>query len=148
MSGRACIYSSIAALAIGCASAGEPKRVCVSLSASPSLNLYDGEPHAITLSLYPLDSSLDFEQISARDLLEGRVPSGTMGDPVKLSILPGESRSLDQEFSPSVQKIGLVASYYRAPGAPEGQRKAVVPAECGFLRSREVFLSRSDVVLK
>ena len=65
------------------------------------------------------------------DLLEGQSPPGLAGPRVPITVAPGESRVLDEAFPQTTSYTGVVADYYRAPGDPEGTRRAVVPARCG-----------------
>ena len=53
---------------LGCASRGEPKKACAVFIASENLNLYDGEPHPITVYLYPLESPAGFEHATVSEL--------------------------------------------------------------------------------
>ena len=114
-----------------CGSTPEPVEACLDIQASPSLNLYDGYPHAVTLYIYPLKSALGFRQMAVGDLLEGApLPNGE-GARVPITISPGEVRSLAETFAPSTTHVGIVVDYYRAPGDPEGTRKLIVGARCG-----------------
>jgi predicted component of type VI protein secretion system len=111
------------------------------VTASRDLNLFDGQPHAVTLYLYPLVNPLGFQQLSVGDLLEGETPPGTEGRPVSVTFTPGETRSLEQPLPATAEHLGVVADFYRARGDPEGIRKLVVPARCGFRTPRVTLTS-------
>jgi len=127
----------------GCAS-GKPRKACAKLYASERLNLYDGVSHPITVYIYPLSSSSDFEQTAVVELLEGTVPSGAVAPPVPVTIAPGETRSFQETFPSETRQLGILADFYRAPGDPEGTRTQVVAARCG-LRKPKLTLSPKDV---
>lgn len=129
-----------------CSSTPKPVEACLDVQASPSLNLYDGNPHAVTLYLYPLKSALGFRQMAVDDLLEGAsIPNGE-GIRVPISISPGEARSLTETYSPATQFVGVVVDYYRAPGDPEGTRKLIVEARCGRGRPSLMLSPRNALV--
>jgi len=131
-----------------CASRSRPTRACVVFSASSNLNLYDGQPHALTVYLYPLASSQGFEQANVDDLLGGATPPGVLAPPSPITIAPGEEKRTFEDLFPSqTTQIGVVADYYRAPGDPEGTRTQVVPARCG-MRKPKLALSAKDVYRK
>ena len=127
---------------LGCGGGGAPKPrgACIGVVASPNLNLYDGQAHAVTLYLYPLTGTLGFEQASVQDLLEGHSPPGAAGPPVSLTVGPGEQLEFEEALPPSAVYVGIVADYYRAPGDPEGRRRAVVPAKCSLLSTQRISL--------
>jgi type VI secretion system VasD/TssJ family lipoprotein len=132
----------------GCASRGRPAKACLVFSASDNLNLYDGQPHALTVYLYPLASGQGFEQANVDDLLGGATPPGVLAPPSPITIAPGEEkRSFEDLFPSQTTQIGVVADYYRAPGDPEGTRTQVVPARCG-MRKPKLVLSAKDVYRK
>lgn len=126
-----------------CNSTPKPVEACLNIQASPNLNLYDGNPHAVTLYLYPLKSALGFQQMAVDDLLEGAsIPNGE-GTRVPVTINPGEARSLTETYSPATRFIGVIVDYYRAPGDPEGARKLIVEASCGRGRPSLVLSPRN-----
>lgn len=131
---------------VACASTPEPRKVCIRYTASPNLNLYDGQPHAVTVYLYPLATTAGFEQASVEDLLEGATPPGVASSPVHFPVSPGQEGRFEDLFPGTTAQIGVVADYYRAPGDAEGTRRQVVPAKCGFFPPTLV-LSPSDVLL-
>lgn len=136
------------ALALGaCAGSPEPTRACLTLEGSANLNLYDGQPHAVTLYLFPLTGTLGFEQASVQDLLEGLTPPGAAGPPVSITVGPGEEREFEEALPPSAVYLGVVADYYRAPGDPEGRRRAVVPAKCSMLSTQRISLLPQELVV-
>lgn len=116
----------------------------MNVTASPNLHFYDGQPHAITLYLYPLVGTLAFEQASVSDLLDGTKPQGVVGPPVPVTVTPGEEVSFEEAFPETTTYMGIVAGYYRSPKDQEGFRRAVVPARCGF-RTPRITLSASDL---
>jgi predicted component of type VI protein secretion system len=136
------------ALVAACGGGGapEPRRACVKVQASPNLNLYDGQPHAVTLYLYPLVGTLGFEQASVSDLLEGATPPGVAGPRVPVTIGPSEEQTFEEAFPETAVYTGIVADYYRGPNDPEGSRRAVVPSRCGF-RTPAITLSPQDLLV-
>ena len=136
------------AFAAGCGGGGnKPREACAELAASANLNLYDGEPHPITVWVYPLSSSSAFGQTSAAELLEGKLPAGAVAPAVPITIAPGEKRTFEEVFPAETQQLGLLADYYRAPGDPEGTRTQIVEARCGRGKPKLV-LSPKDIYPK
>jgi type VI secretion system VasD/TssJ family lipoprotein len=130
----------------GCSSTPKPVEACLRVNASPNLNLYDGQPHVVTLYLFPLSSTVGFEQTGVGDLLGGATPPGVEGSPVHVLIAPGESKKKFEDFFPSsTTQIGVVADYYRSPVDPEGVRRQIVPARCGWWRKPKLRLSAKDL---
>jgi type VI secretion system VasD/TssJ family lipoprotein len=142
----------LAALAVlaplACGRPSAPQDVCLEVRASPNLNTYDGQPHVVVLNLYPLETPGGFQQLSSGDLMGGEKPAGAAGAPLQLTIAPGEQHPVRETFPANTKDIGIVADYYRAPGAPEGTRKLVVPAQCGRFGKTLVVLSPSDLVVE
>jgi len=132
----------------GCGRAGKPRDVCFELRASPNLSTYSGQAHVVVVDLHPLETSGGFEQLSASDLIGGAKPAGAAGAAIQLTVAPGEQREVNETFPANTKWIGVVADYYRAPGAPEGTRKLVAPARCGRLGSTVVVLSPNDLLLE
>jgi type VI secretion system VasD/TssJ family lipoprotein len=122
--------------------------VCLELRASPNLNSYSNQAHVVVVDLHPLETPGGFEQLSAGDLIGGAKPAGAAGAPIQMTIAPGEQREVRETFPANTKWIGLVADYYRAPGAAEGTRKVVAPARCGRLGSNVVVLSPNDLLLE
>lgn len=145
---RAAAALGMLALLPACASSNKPVEACVIFSASSNLNLYDGQPHALTVYLYPLASSQGFQQANVDDLLGGATPPGVLAPPSPITIAPGEEkRSFEDLFPSQTTEVGVVADYYRAPGDPEGTRTQVVPARCG-MRKPKLALSAKDIYRK
>ena len=135
-------------LAMGCASGPKSVKGCVRFNASENLNLYDGQPHVVTIYLYPLASVLGFQQASVDDLLGGATPPGVLSNPVALTVAPGEEdRVFEDLFPAQTIQLGVLADYYRAPGDPEGARMQVVRARCGW-RKPKLVLSAKDLYLE
>jgi type VI secretion system VasD/TssJ family lipoprotein len=129
-----------------CASTTKPREVCLRYEASPNLNIYDGQPHAVTLYLYPLAATAGFEQASIEDLLGGSTPPGVLSSPVHFPISPGQGGKFEDLFPGTTAQIGVVADYYRAAGDAEGTRRQVIPADCGWFPPTLV-LSPTDLLL-
>lgn len=145
--GTLATVACLALLAHGCASASAPKKACLSISVVETLNLYDGQPHPLTLYIYPLSSVEGFEQTGADDLLSGARPAGVLAPPLPITVEPGEQKLGVQELFPfDTHHIGVVADYYRAPGDAEGSRSAVVPARCSILKPK-LSLSTNDLLV-
>jgi type VI secretion system VasD/TssJ family lipoprotein len=132
---------------IGCASKTKPKGACAVFYASENLNLYEGEPHPITVYVYPLSSQAGFVQANVEDLLEGDQPTGVMAPPIPITVAPGEERFFKEVFPPNVVQLGILADYYREDGDPEGSRTVVVKARCG-MRKPKLTLSPKDIYIK
>lgn len=126
---------------------GGTRRACLQLEASPSLNIYNGQPHVTVVYLYPLESRLGFEQLNATDLLKGATPPGLAGSRFQVTVAPGEHRKVDETLPPTARQLGLVADFYRARGDPEGSRKAIVDARCGLFRVPKLVLSQTDLLV-
>jgi type VI secretion system VasD/TssJ family lipoprotein len=118
--------------------------VCLELTASPELNLYDGAAHALVVQIYPLRDGWGFERLSVDDLLSGKSFEGSLGTPMTLQVLPGEVVQLERIFPGPTSRVGFVADYYRAGADPEGTRKVTTPAGCGSDAAR-VFLGPKDL---
>jgi type VI secretion system VasD/TssJ family lipoprotein len=133
--------------ATGCASVTKPKEVCIKYEASPNLNIYEGQPHAVTIYLFPLAASAGFEQASVDDLLGGASPPGVVSAPVHFPVSPGQVGRFKDLFPGTTAQIGVVADYYRAPGDAEGTRRQVVAAKCGWFSTPKLVLAPSDLLL-
>ena len=130
-------------LGSGCASGSKPQRACLRLDASANLNYHNGQAHVLTVYFYPLASSLGFEGANVDDLLGGDTPPGVLAPPASTTIRPGEQgRQFEDVFPSETNQIGVIADFYRSPGDPEGARRQVVPARCGFRKSKLVFSAR------
>jgi len=134
------------ALSLSVSACHTPGHSCLDLRADVSLNLYEGQPHATNLYIYPLSDSLAFGQTSADALLGGAKPAGmTQPDPLQVTIFPGQQDiELDQQFAENTKEIGVLADYYRERGDAEGTRTTVVRAICGR-RTPRLYMSVSDL---
>lgn len=126
----------------------EPVRACLTVQASPNLNLYEGQPHAVTLYLFPLTGTLGFEQVSVPELIGGLVPPGAAGAPIPITVAPGEQRAFEEALPAAAVYVGIVADYYRDAGDEEGTRRVVVPARCGLFSETKIALSPHDVLVE
>ena len=120
--------------------------MCIKYQASPNLNIHDGQPHAVAIYLYPLATSVGFEQAGLQDLLSGDNPPGVVSSAVHFPVSPGETGKFQDLFPGTTAQIGVVADYYRAPGDPEGTRRHVIPAKCGWFPPKLV-LAPTDLLL-
>ena len=142
------VSAGIAFSVVGCAgNSNKPTASCLVLFASENLNLFEGEPHPVTVYVYPLSSPVGFSQASIEDLLEGESPKGAQGPHVPITVSPGEERLFEELFPPETNQLGVLADYYRAPGDPEGQRTQIVDAGCGWFNTGLV-LSPRDIYRK
>jgi type VI secretion system VasD/TssJ family lipoprotein len=125
-----------------------PGKACFELSADRNANLYDGQAHSTVVYLYPLSSTLEFEQVPAQQMLNGRPPTGMLASaPVTQQILPGEKKSIEYQFPEMTKHVGIVADLYREQGDAEGLRKVAIPAACGMFSSpARVAVGPRDVV--
>jgi len=134
-------------MASGCAGGPKAKNSCANFYASKNLNMHNGEPHPITVYVYPLSTPAGFQQTSSEDLLGGATPDGVLAPPVPITISPGEKHKFAEVFPNRTNHLGLLADYYRAPGDPKGTIVQVVPARCGMFKPKLV-LSPKDIYLK
>jgi type VI secretion system VasD/TssJ family lipoprotein len=135
----------IAACLIACTTP-KPAGMCLEVQASPNLNTYNGQPHAVTLHIYPLSGRLGFQQIGIDELLGGALPPGGVGPPRMIAMSPGQTRNIEETFDQTTVSIGILADFYRGPSDPEGNRRVVIEAKCGR-GSPTVVLSAKDVTL-
>jgi type VI secretion system VasD/TssJ family lipoprotein len=124
---------------------GDVPKLCMSLAASPNLNTYAEQPHAVMVYVYPLQNRLAFEQAPIPDLLGGSVPAGALGRPLALSVAPGQELDFEEELPEGTRMVGVVADYYRSPGQAEGSRRVVIPPSCGFMSKPSLTLSATDL---
>lgn len=128
-----------------CSSRPKPKEACLRLNAAANLNYHDNQAHTLTLLVYPLSSTVGFEQTAVEEMLDGATPPGVEGAPTQVAIKPGEEdRHFEELFPAETIFLGVIANYYRAPGDPEGRRTQVVPARCGW-RTPRLTLAAKDV---
>ena len=133
-------------LASACSSSvSELREACLLVEASPSLNLYDGQAHALKLLLYPLTTPTGFRQATIEDLVQGRSVDGMTGSPIPVVISPGEVRELREPFPGQTEWVGVVADYYQEGDEP-GNRRAVVPAGCSLISTEEIALAARDLL--
>jgi len=129
--------------ALGCASSSAPKKACLVVESTETLNLYDGQPHSLTLFIYPLSDVEGFEQMHPDDLLAGARPAGVVAPPVPFTVEPSElERTFQELVPPETTHLGVIADFERAPGDPEGERTRVVPARCGIFKPKIALASR------
>ena len=105
-------------------------RLCLRIQSGRRANFYENRPHVVRLVIFPLTSALGFEQASESMLLSGGKPQGAAGEPIQARIVPGETRALSDALPANTRTLGIVADYYRTPGASSGTRKLTVPASC------------------
>jgi predicted component of type VI protein secretion system len=87
----------------------------------------------VQVSLFPLASTAGFEKASIEDLLGGAPLTGAVTGPVQITVAPGDAgKKFADHFPGTTAQIGVVANFYRAPDDPEGERRQIVPAKCGF----------------
>jgi type VI secretion system VasD/TssJ family lipoprotein len=134
---------AVAAFAVGslaaCA-APTGRKVCLNFHASPDLNLFDGQPHALQVRLYPMKTREVFQRMGADELLAGAQPEDLTDEPFQTTIVPGENRELRERFPLNTLFVGVLADYYRAPGERAGERKTTTRARCGWFSVPKVVL--------
>ncbi len=115
------------------ASCQTPGQACLSIRSDVSMNLYEGEPHATSLRIYPVSDALGFAETSVEDLLAGALPPGmTQPAPIELTVFPGQDDYVfERAFSADTRELGILADYYRRPGDADGTRSVTVRAVCG-----------------
>lgn len=143
-------FGVAALLAAACLSAAcqTTGKACFELSADRNANLYDGQAHSTVVYLYPLSNTLEFEQMPAQQMLNGKQPTGMLAPaPVTQQILPGEARRIEYPFPEMTKHVGIVADLYREQGDAEGLRKVAIPVTCSaFSRTPRVQVGPRDVV--
>jgi len=143
---RWCARGGAALVGLAMTSAcGTSGHACLDLEVSPRLNYYDGQSHVLVLSLFPLENALGFRQASPGDLLRGDRPPGLIGAPLEITLQPGRDERVEENFPRDTRHLGLVADYYRAPGDPEGARKGIVEADCGWFGDPRAVLGPRDL---
>ena len=123
----------------GCAGTPDPPELCLEIGASPNLNLFDGQPHAVVLYLYPLQNVSAFQASDPRSMLNGARPPGMTGERWEATVLPGEQREIREQLPRDTGSVGVIADFYTGPSA------AVVEVGCGMFGGAEVVLSASDL---
>jgi type VI secretion system VasD/TssJ family lipoprotein len=137
---------AISVCLFGCKTAPKPTEMCFNVQASQNLNSYNGQPHAVTLHVYPLSGRLGFQQAGIDELLRGASPPGVTGSPRIIAVSPGQTRRIEETFDQATISIGILADYYRGPYDPEGTRRAIIEAKCGR-GSPTVVLTAKDILL-
>ncbi len=117
---------ALLAAALGCKSAPTgPPRLCLDIEASSTLNLHDGEPHAVVLYLFPLENDTAFQEADASELLGAATTLvGMTGRRWDRTVIPGEARAVQEHLPERTQFVGLVADFY------DGPRKELVRPRC------------------
>ena len=144
---RALVLPFALVVLAACGGAPKPVSFCMEIRATPDLNLYDGQAHAVALYLYPLRSTTDFQRLTVDELLGGATAPG-IGPPRQITVAPGQRVPFEETLPPMTTQAGLVADYYRRPGDPEGTRKAVVAADCAMFGRTSVMLSARDMTVQ
>ena len=129
---------------VGCAGGGKPAEACIVLSSSPNLNSFDGQPHVVVVSMFPLQNISAFQTTDPLDLLNGVRPPGTTGDPWEVTVYPGVVKEIEEKLPRDTVYVGLVADFYR------GASRAVVEASCPTLGfgGIDIVLSSKDLQVK
>ncbi len=129
------------ALLSGCAGSPKPAEVCLNLVASSNLNRFDGQPHVVVVSCFPLQNVSAFNTTDPIDLLRGEKPPGITGDPWDVTLYPGEIRTLEEKLPTDTVFVGMVADFYRGPS------RTVVEASCPTLGlgGIKIVLSSNDL---
>jgi type VI secretion system VasD/TssJ family lipoprotein len=147
--GRLAALALAAAATFACAGAPKPVEACLTIKPSEKLHTYDGQPHVLPLSIYALNSTLEFERIDVSALLAGdQKPEGVVGGPLELLVYPGQVVEFHEVLDPKTTQLGIVADYYRAPGDPPGTRRVVVPADCGMFGNPSIRLGPTDILVE
>ena len=147
LSQKVLISSFLLILAACAGNSFKPREVCLVIEASPSLNLYDGEAHALNLFIYPMTALSAFEESSIDDLVAGRKVDGATGAPLSIMVSPEEVREVREAFPPATGVIGVVADYYQAGTESSGIRRGIVEGKCSFFGSDTVVLTARDLLV-
>jgi type VI secretion system VasD/TssJ family lipoprotein len=102
-----------------------PRGVCLQLEASPRVNLYEGEAHAVVVYLFPLRSSDAFQDAEPAELLSGADVPGQSGPSADWTLLPGEVREIREPVQDGTERLGLIADFSRGP------RRVLLQVGCG-----------------
>ncbi len=122
-------WAACAALVLGCAGgSGAGRRACLAIEASTSLNLHEGQPHAVVLRLYPLRDPQGFAAADIQELLRGEHPEGLSGEPWERTLLPGQRLELEEAVPRETSRLGVLVDFYRSPA------RGIVRASCGRFR--------------
>ena len=137
----------IGALVLGCGGGASlvkdnPPEMCLSIRATPQLNLYDGEPHVVSLSFYPLSNSTEFREADAYDLLERIDLAGQTGKVWDTTLLPGEERSVKEMLPRDTALIGIVADFFSGPA------RVLLEPGCGPLSRGVLVVTSGDIQIQ
>jgi type VI secretion system VasD/TssJ family lipoprotein len=113
-----------------------PPRSCLRIEASPNLNVFEGEPHVVVLTFYPLLNSAQFQDSSPRDLLNGEKPAGLSGETWEATVLPGQKSEINEPLPRDTSAVGVLADFYGRPS------RALVSASCS---GETLVLSATDL---
>jgi predicted component of type VI protein secretion system len=93
------------------------------IQASPELNYHGGSAHSLDILLYQLSASDSFMSVDARKLGSGAngVP-GIVGEPIRQTVYPGESITVQLVPHPDANLLGIVARYGQLKGNGRGYR--------------------------
>ena len=142
------LISSFLMILAACAgNSFKPREVCLVIEASPSLNLYDGEAHALNLFIYPMTGLAAFEESSIDDLVAGLKVDGAAGAPLSIMISPEEVREVRETFPPATGVIGVIADYYQAGMESPGNRRGIIEGKCSFFGSDKIILTARDLLV-
>lgn len=134
-------------LLLACGGAPKPVGFCADFSASQDLNFYDGQAHVVVVYLYPLRSQVDFQRLTPDELLAG-AEAPAIDAPRQLTVAPGQSMPFQETLPPMTSHVGVLADYYVRPGEGEGNRKTVLPADCGRFGRSTVLLTAREVKVR
>ena len=132
----------------GCATLTADVETCLELSMVPQLSRSEGEPRVTPVTLYALGAQEGFLEAEGADLLAGTLPDSVLGEPVLLSIAPGEARRVDERFPAGTRWVGVVADFSRPSGDPSKLRRIIVEARCPRWRRTSLLLTGSDLRLR
>ena len=133
------VLCGVVLVGLACAGGPSPSSMCLGVTASPKLNLYENEPHVVVLKFYPLQNAAPFQAADAQDLIKGKKPAGLTGDPWEATVLPGQSLDFSEQLPRDTANVGIVADFF------SGASRAVVPAKCGMFGKPKIVLSASDL---
>lgn len=133
------------AIQAACAGSYKPREVCLVIEATQSLNLYDGQAHALNLLIYPLTGPAAFNEASVDALVSGRGIEGAAGPAISVMMSPGEVREVREVFPAGTTTVGLVADYYQAGMESPGTRRLLVTGKCSMFGSEKIMLTARDL---
>lgn len=141
---RRALALSIGLFWLACGGAPKPVSTCMDLVATQDLNLYDGQAHALSVYVYPLRSTGDFQRLTADEILGGTTGPG-MDPPRQLTVGPGQVMPFEDVFPPMTTHVGIVGDYYHRSGESQGERKVMVPASCKKFGGTRVTFSANGI---